>query len=61
MVLGTDRGATYWLLLGVVEGVVRGLDDLALDLVGPTAVVSQATSARTHITLGHVDGLAIVQ
>jgi len=40
---------------------VRSVNDLALDLVGPAAIVPQATSASTNVTLGHADGLSIVQ
>jgi hypothetical protein len=52
---------SYRLLLGVVEGIRRSLDDLALDLVCPSTVVPQATGTGTDIALGHGDGLAIVQ
>lgn len=52
--------ATYGLLLGVVEGIVGCVDDLALDLVGPTAVIPEAASAGADIALCHVNGLAIV-
>jgi len=40
---------------------VIGLDDLALNLVCPSTVVSQTSSAQADISLGHAEGLAIVQ
>jgi len=55
-----NTAETHRLLPDVVEGVRAGIDDLALNLVRPTAVVSQAGSASINITLGHADGLAIV-
>ena len=55
------RADTDWFLLQVVEGVGCGVDDLALDLVGPAAVVSQAADTHADVDLGHVGGLAIVE
>lgn len=52
---------TDWLLLDVVEGIWGGIDDLALNLVGPAAVVSQAACAHADVDLGHGDGLAVVE
>ena len=49
------------LLADVVEGVRGGVDGLALNLVGPTAVVAQAAGAHADVDLGHVDGLAVVE
>lgn len=62
-ILGDFRGGeTYGLLADVVEGIGGGVNNLALDLVGPTTIVSQATSASSDIdVLGHVVGLAVVQ
>jgi len=38
------------------------VDNLALNLVGPTSVVPQATSGSGYINvLGHVEGLAVVE
>lgn len=52
---------TDWLLADVVEGVWGGVDDLALDLVCPAAVVPQAASAHADVHLRHGDGLAVVE
>jgi len=52
---------TYWLLLDVVESVWGGVDDLTLDLVCPTTVVSQATSGHGNIDVGHGESLAVVE
>ena len=38
-----------------------GVNDLALDLVGPSTVISQAASDHRNINLGHAKGLSIVQ
>ena len=54
--------STHWLLADVVEGVRCGVNNLALDLVGPSTVVSQAASAAGHVDiLGHAESFAIVQ
>ena len=50
-----------WLLLDVVEGVGGGVDDLALNLVGPAAVVAESANAHGDVDLGHADGLAVVE
>ena len=52
---------TNGLALDVVEGIGGGVHDLALDLVCPAAVVSQAAGAHADVDLGHVDGLAVVE
>ena len=52
---------TNWLLLDVVEGIWAGVGNLALNLVGPAAVVSQAASRHADIDLGHVGGLAVIE
>ena len=49
------------LLLDVVEGIWRGIDDLAVDLVRPAAVVSQAADAHADVDLGHGCGLAVIE
>lgn len=57
-----DLGAhANGLLLDVVEGVWGGIHDLALDLVGPAAIVSQATRAHADVHLGHGLSLAVVE
>lgn len=57
----TGRASTHGLLLDVVEGVGSGVDNLALDLVGPAGVVSQAADDVCDISSGHADGLAVVE
>lgn len=52
---------TYGFLSCVCEGILVGVDNLALDLVGPASVVSQASSDHTNITLGHTKSLAIIE
>lgn len=54
-------GTTYSLLACVCEGIRVGVDGLALDLVGPAAVVPQAADRSGDITLGHGDGLSVVE
>ena len=55
-------GRTYGLLADVVEAVGCCVDDLALNLVGPSSVVPQATSGGGNIdVLGHAEGLAVVE
>ena len=44
-----------------MEHVRRDVDGLALDLVGPAAVVPQAASDGADVSPGHGDGLAIVE
>lgn len=53
--------ATYGLLLDVVESIGACVDDLALDLVCPTTVVSQAARCSSDVTLGHCEGFAVVE
>lgn len=52
---------TYRLLLDVVEGRGVGVDNLALNLVGPSTVVSQAARGGHDITGGHGNGLSVVE
>lgn len=54
-------GYTHGLGASVVEHVGGNVDGLALDLVGPTGVVSQAANDGTDITAGVVDGLSVVE
>lgn len=61
MHLQMSNCGTYGFLSCVCEGVLVGIDNLALDLVGPASVVSQASSDHTNITLGHTKSLAIVE
>ena len=49
------------LLLDVAEGVCVGVDDLALDLVGEAAIVSQGVGREANSGLCHCDGLAVVK
>jgi hypothetical protein len=52
---------TYRLFLDVVESVGRRINDLAFDFVCPSTVVSQDAGAGCDVTLGHGNGLAIVE
>jgi hypothetical protein len=55
-------GRTYGLLADVVECVGCCVDNLALNLVGPTSVVPQTSSSSCYINiLGHAEGLAVVE
>ena len=55
-------GGTYGLLADVVECVGCCVDNLALNLVGPTSVVPQTSSSSRYIdVLGHAEGLAVVE
>ena len=55
-------GRTYGLLADVVECVGCRIDNLALNLVGPTSVVPQTSSGSRYIdVLGHAEGLAVVE
>ena len=56
MVATTDR-----LLPDVVKGLCSSVDDLALDLVGPAGVVSEAANDVRDVGGGHCDGLAVVE
>jgi len=60
---GNDLTAdTNRLLADVVECVGCCVDDLALDLIGPTSVVPQTSSGSRYIdVLGHAEGLAVVE
>jgi hypothetical protein len=60
--LNIEREFTNRLLADVVEAVGCCVDDLALNLVGPSSVVPQATSSGGNIdVLGHAEGLAVVE
>lgn len=52
---------TYGLGSGVVEHIGSNINGLALDLVGPTTVVSEAANNSTDITTGVGDGLSVVK
>lgn len=52
---------TYGLWSGVVKHVGGNVDSPALDLVGPSTIVSDAASNSTNVTPGHGNGLAIVE
>ena len=45
----------------VRKGIGIRIDDLALDLVGPASIVSQASSSSSYITLCHRESFAIVK
>lgn len=61
MTLKEEKISTYRLLPGVVEHARIDIMGLALDLVGPAAVVPYGTYDGTEVTSGHVDGLAVVK
>jgi hypothetical protein len=52
---------TYGLGSGVVEHLGSNINGLALDLVGPTTVVSEAANNSTDIATGVGDGLSVVE
>ena len=57
-------GGVRWtnrFLLGVVESLRVRLNNFAVNLVCPAAVISEASSAHTDIDLGHAERFAIVQ
>lgn len=54
-------GCTHGLPPGVIEVIRVGIDRLALDLVGPAAVVAKTAGSCVDIGLGHDDGLAVVE
>ena len=45
----------------VIEGVRVGVNDFAVNLVGPSTVVSNAAHGGGHVPASHHDALAIVQ
>ena len=47
-------------LLGVIEGFGICLNDIAMDLVCPAAVISKASGAHSNIDLGHAERFAVV-
>ena len=53
-------GWTNRFLLSVVESLGVCLNDFAVDLVRPTAVISEASGAHVNIDLGHAECFAIV-
>ena len=56
-----DGKETHGFLLRIVESLGIRIDHLALNLVGPTAVVPQAAGAHADIHFRHAECLAIVQ
>lgn len=52
----TDR-----FLLGEVQASVFGINDLPMDLVGPSTVVPQTRGGARDVALGHTNTLAIVK
>lgn len=53
-------GRTNRFLLGVVECLRVRLNDSAMDLVCPAAVISEAPGAHTDVDFGHAERFAIV-
>ena len=56
MTANTDR-----LVSGVVESLMISVDDLAVDLVCPSSVISQAASCCANIALGYGKCLTVVK
>lgn len=54
-------GGTYRLLSRIGERLWVGINGLALNLVGPAAIVSEAAHTRANVNFGHAESLAIVQ
>ena len=54
-------GLTNRFLLGIVESLGIRLNDLAVNLVCPAAVISKASGAHTNVDFGHAECFAIVQ
>lgn len=55
------RRKTHGLSAGVGKHLGVNVDGFALDLVGPTGVVADASNNGTNISLGHGDGLSVVE
>lgn len=51
---------TNGLVASVDKGFAVGVDGLTVDLVGPTAIVTQAGSGATHVDLGDVESFTVV-
>ena len=54
-------GLTNRFLLGVVESLSVRLNDLAVNLICPAAVISKASGAHANVDFGHAERFAIVQ
>lgn len=52
---------TNGFVAGVGEGLRVGVNSLAVNLVGPSGVVANATHGQPQVNLGHAEGLAVVQ
>ena len=55
------RKEAYGLAARIVEGVRVGLDDFAMDFIGPPAIVSNAADGGAKVGAGHHDALAVVE
>lgn len=51
----------YGFLACVCECIGVGVDDLALNLVGPASIVSQTASNHADVDLCHSNGLSVVE
>ena len=63
-VLGSHNESIEWthrFLPGIIERLRVRLDDFAMDLICPAAVISQTSGAHTNIDLGHAERFAIVE
>ena len=52
---------TYRLLASVCESVGISVDSLALDLVGPSTIVTETASSQTNVDLCHRQRLSVVE
>jgi len=55
------RNRTYRLLSSVVQHIRGDINSLALDLVGPSTVVTDGSNYSTHVTPGIGNGLAVIE
>jgi hypothetical protein len=57
----TRREGAHRFFSDIVEGVRSSINHLALNLVCPASIISEAADASSNIAHGHGDGLAIIQ
>ena len=56
-----EGGVTHRLVFHIAESLVVGVDNLALDLIRPSTVISQAARAIADVCFRHSQGLAVIQ
>lgn len=62
MIFARVQEMAYGFLSGVCKGVWVCIDNLALNLVGPATIVSQAASSHGHISsLCHTESLSVIE